>query len=38
MFDIEISRTRYLLSGPIYVSVFVTVSVICYLRHHVTMI
>ena len=38
MFDIEISRTWYLFSGPVYVSVFVIVSVTCYLRHSVTMI
>ena len=37
MFDIEISRTWYLFSGPIYVSVYVTVSVtmIWYLRRFV---
>ena len=33
MFDIEISRTWYLFSGPVYVSVFVTVFVSCYHRH-----
>ena len=34
MFDIEISRTWYLFSGPVFVSVYVAVSVtmIWYLR------
>ena len=37
MFDIEISSTRYLFSGPVYVSAFVTVFVSCYHRHYISM-